>query len=272
MIVSAAIVAKGGRVFCSPSLPYEVKFDISKHANNFLYVFSKEDNDVEQLPYIENKNLRYIYKQTDDLYWLLVTKTESDASTDIHILGKFVITIMEYGASETNSNTLTDEQRDLYYRHVWRPWDDGSCCPLCNSNISPETWEQEFEARLQFLTAIRNGQVDEGDAKYFGGLVSEAWSISAKLTPKWRNLNDNDGFTDSSDCSSESQSISEDIVIDGCRLKCRLEDLKLEIGRLQDPYLRLFARRDLLVGTDIMTEPLSSAPAFKDLSFDSCEI
>lgn len=267
MIISAAIVSEKGDVFCSNFLPCELKSDISKHANNFLYALSIEDGDIE-LPYIETSDLRYIYKQTGDLYWLLVTKTESEMFNDIHLLGKFVCTIMEYGSTETNSATLTDEQRELFYRHIWRPWDEGAQCPCCNCHCtSPGTWEREFESRLQYLIRTRDGDVDENDSSYFSGLISEAWAISAKLSPKWNSVNRQNDFSDTdSACSDESknQSISEETVIDGCRLKCRLEDIRIELGRIQDPYLCLFSRRDLLIGS-AYNQDIGSAPTFKEL-------
>lgn len=276
MIVSVAILSKNGNIFCSNHLPYQVKADISKHANNFLYSLSVEDDETE-LPYIETTTLRYIYKQTEDLYWLLVTKPESDMFTDIHLLGKFVCTIMEYGSSDTNSMTLTDEQRELFYRHIWRPWDEGSQCPFCSCHCnSPGLWEREFDSRLQFLISIRDGHVGEDDINYFTGLIAESWAISAKLSPKWNSDTIADEFTSDSDsvCSNETRnSISEEAVIDGCRLKCRLEDLRLEVVRIQDPYLRLFARRDLLDDTCYsQNNQVSSAPTFKELDSDGqCE-
>lgn len=277
MIISSAIVSKNGDIFCSNFLPCELKSDISRHANNFLYALSIEDDETE-LPYIETTNLRYIYKQTGDLYWLLVTKIESDMFNDIHLLGKFVCTIMEYGSTETNSTTLTDEQRELFYRHIWRPWDDYTTCPSCNCNsnsISPGLWEREFESRLQYLTRIRDGDVDENEVSYVSGLIAEAWAISAKLSPKWMSPDKHEEFSDSdSACSDETnnQSISEETLIDGCRMKCRLEDIKIELGRLQDPYLCLFARRDLLIGSSYDDNHIGSAPTFKELECDrKCE-
>lgn len=271
MIISAAILSKKGDVFCSNYLPTELKNDIKQHASKFLYAISIEDDDIE-LPYIETTNQRYIYKQSGDLYWLLVTKTESDMFNDIELLGRFVFTILEYGSLETNSTTLTDEQRDLFYRHIWRPWDEGAQCPFCNCHCnSPGVWEREFDNRLQFLMDIRHGRVDEKDANYFNGLIAESWHVSVKISPKWKQGCPSDGPSSESDsfCSSEddNQSISEETVIYGCRMKCRLEDIRIELLRIQDPYLRLFARRDLLSGS--MFDPhncqISSAPSLRDL-------
>lgn len=276
MIVSAAIVSENGDMFYSNQLPAELKSDITKHASNFLYSIRFQDEDVE-LPYIETTNLRYIYKQTGDLYWLLVTRTESDFFTDIHILGKFVCTIMEYGASETTSTTLTQEQRELFFTHIWRPWDEGGRCPFCSCHCnSPDRWEQEFESRLQFLISIRNGDIDDNDANYVKGLVAEAWSLSIKLSPRWNNPAEPDEFISESDsvCSTESrsQSIGEESVIDGCRMKCRLEDIRIELTRIQDPYLRLFAKRDLLIGSTFdQNNQFSSAPSYKEMDSDTSQ-
>lgn len=275
MIVSAAIVSEKSELFCSNKLPYELQLDISKHANNFLYSLSLEDSEIE-LPYIESTDLRYIYKQTGDLYWLLVTKIESDLFNDIRILGKFVCTIMEYGSSETNSSTITDKQRELFYRHIWRPWDEAPYCPFCSgTSMSPEMWWHEFESRLNFLVDLSNGELDDKDVDYFNALMSEAWLISAKLSPKWM-LNGHERLSDSeSVCSDQSrESISEEAVIDGCKLKCQLEDIRIELARIQDPYLRLFAKRNLLLGSSYYNpdKAISSAPTFKELESDgSCE-
>lgn len=270
MIISAAIISKNRDIFCSNHLPYEVKIDVSKHAHNFLYSLSIQDDDVD-LPYIETTNLRYIYKQTDDLYWLLVTKLDSDMLSDINILGKFVCTVMEYGSSETNSTTLTDEQRELFYRHIWRPWDDTSACSFCNCHCnSPERWERELLTRLQFLIGIRDGNVGDTDVIYFNSLIAECWSISAKFSPNWNQIGKKSEFDSETEstCSDNSiSSISEEKLIDGCRLKCRLEDLRIELDRLQDPYLRLFAKRDLLI-EDCETGPFSTAPSLKALERD----
>lgn len=263
MIISAAIVSRAGDVFYPSDIPHSLKVDISKHARTFLYTLEIEDDDIE-LPYIETTYQRYVYKQTDDLYWLLVTKTDSNLISDVNLLGKFVCTIMEYGLSETNSTTLTDEQKELFYRHIWRPWDEDPQCPTCGRyNNQAEIWEREFDSRVQFLISIRDGRVDESDVKYFSGLISESWAISAKLSSKSKD--DLNSETDSV-CSSETRSISEETVIDGCRLACRLEDIRLELKRIQDPYLRLFARRDLLVGSAFNQQTqISSAPSFEEL-------
>lgn len=270
MILIAAIISKDKKLFCSNYLPHEVKLDISKHADDFIYSLSIQDDDVE-LPYIETRDLRYIYKQTGDLYWLLVTRPESDMLADINLLGRFVCTIMEYGSSETNSSTLTDEQQDLFYRHIWRPWDDDSHCPLCGSYCSsPIKWERDLEGRLQFLTGIRDGNLDESDVNYFNSLITESWAVSAKFLTKWQYHQKRNDFSSDTDsiCSSKScNSISEESVIEGCRLKCRLEDLRIELARIQDPYLRLFARRDILSGVD-QDNPISSAPVLKELELD----
>lgn len=273
MIVSAAILSKKGDVFCANYLPTELKNDIRQQATKFLYAISIEDDDVE-LPYIETTSLRYIYKQSGDLYWLLVTKPESDMFNDIECLGKFVFTILEYGSTETNSSTLTDEQRDLFYRHIWRPWDEGAQCPFCSCHCnSPGVWEREFESRLQFLMDIRHGHVDERDANYFNGLIAESWHVSVRVSPKWNPsgaISDGPSSESDSFCSSEdddNHSISEEAVIYGCRMKCRLEDIRIESIRIQDPYLRLFARRDLLSGSmfDPQNNQISSAPSLRDL-------
>lgn len=264
MIISAGVISKTGALFLGDFLPHEVKLAISKHANNFLYMLEIEDDDID-LPYLETSHLRYTYKQTDDLYWILVTQPDSNLTSDVDLLGRFVCTIMEYGASETNSCTLTDEQKDLFYRHIWRPWDENHQCPTCgrHSNQS-EIWDLEFDTRLQFLRQIRDGNVAEEDVSYFNGLIAESWSISSKLSQK----SDLDAYASDSDsfCSSETKSISEETVIDGCRLACRLEDIRLATKRIQDPYLRLFARRDLLSQSDFNPHTqTSSAPSFEEL-------
>lgn len=272
MIVSASILTEKEEIFFASFLPNELRSDIKQHAKDFMHAIKREKDDEIELPYIENSNLRYIYKQSGDLYWLVVTKTESDMFNDIELLGKLVFTILEYGSSETNSGTLTDEQRDLYYRHIWRPWDDDSQCPLCSCHCnSPGLWERELENRLQFLMDIRHGHVAEQDANYFNGLVAESWHVSVKLTPKWKSGKAQGSPSSESDslCSSEDndQSISEEAVIYGCRMKCRLEDIRIELLRIQDPYLRLFARRDLLSGSmfDPRNDQISSAPSLRDL-------
>lgn len=270
MIVCAVIVSKSGDVFCPDHLPYDIRVDISKHATAFLYAISIEDDDVE-LPYAETTHLRYVYKQTEDLYWILVTKPESKIQSDVDLLGRFVCTIMEYGSSETNSKTITDEQRDLFYRHIWRPWDEDAQCPTCGRHSnSSELWEREFESRVQFLINIRDGHVDDNDVKYFNGIIAESWNISAKLSSKSKSIHDQCDSDNDSLCSSEVRSISEETVIDGCRLACRLEDIRLELKRIQDPYLRLFARRDLLIGS-AFNQPnhISSAPSFEELDSTS---
>lgn len=263
MIVGCAIISKHGIVFYADFLPHDVRKEISKHANEFLYALNIEDEDVD-LPYIETTYLRFVYKETDDLYWLLVTKTESDLESDINLLGRFVCTIMEYGLSDTNSSTLTDEQKDLYYRHLWRPWDESPECPTCGRfNNQATLWEGEFDSRLQFLIQIRDGHMETNDVSYFNGLIDESWAITSNLNSKA--LQGNNSESDSV-CSSETKSISEEIVIEGCRLACRLEDVRIEIKRIQDPYLRLFAKRDLLTGSKFSSQAQrSSAPSFEDL-------
>lgn len=234
------------------------------HAENFLDALSLEGDDVE-LPYIETSTVRYIYKQTGDLYWLLVTQLESDMFYDIKTLGQFVCTIMEYGASETNTKTLTDQQRDIFYQYLWQPWeDDGECvtCRCVPNNIY--VWHRNSEYRLQLLRSISDGHLSDEDASYVSALIKDAWAVSSKLSPK-RAVSDESGLHESdsaSQCSTESDGVNEDILIDGCRLKCRLEDLRLELYRLQDPYLRMFARRNLVNPTDIeKTNRRGTAPS-----------
>lgn len=262
MILSLAIVSKTGEIFYPYELPDEVRGCISKHAKDFLYALKIQNGDLE-LPYIETSALRYVFKETEDLYWLLVTKLESDMFSDIKILGNFVCTIMEYGSSETNSDTLTDEQRELFYRHLWRPWDDDfDCqCQCQSSNVV------DIQSRLQFLIDMRNGNVDEEDVIYFNKLMKECWSINIELS-RW----DSYGKHDSPDSFETSDYVSEESVIEGCRLKCRFEDLKIEMNRIQDPYLRLFARRDLLIGTSHdQNDQYLSAPSFRELD-SKCEL
>lgn len=272
MIVSAAIVSKDGELFYSDLLPQELRPDIKKHAKDFIYSLRIVDENFD-LPYIETTYLRYIYKQTDDLFWLLVTRPESKMHADIRLLGKFVCTIMECISSETTSQTLTEEQRDLFYRHIWRPWDDDPQCPFCDRcNNSSEVWEREFEGRVQFLINIRDGHCHHDDVAYFNGLIAESWNTSIKLSTKSFPRHNHDEFNSDSDsvCSSETKSISEEALIDGCRLKCRLEDLRMEIKRIQDPYLRLFARRNLLDDTEFgQINAMSSAPYYDELNSSS---
>lgn len=265
MIITAAIISNEGQLFCPDFIPCEYRSVISKHANLFLYTLGIEDDEIE-ITYIETTYLRYVYKQTGDLFWILVTCNDSDLMSDVNLLGKFVCTIMEYGSSETNSDTLTHEQRDLYYRHIWRPWDEEPQCPTCGRYNIAEVWNREFETRVQYLVSIRDGHVDDNDVMYFNALLTESWAIRDKLFNKSNPKCSQDDLNSESDsvCSSETKSISEEIVIDGCRLTCRLEDIRLELKRLQDPYLRLFARRDLLGGTTF-NDQTCSAPSLEDL-------
>lgn len=250
MIIAIALVGQDGHLFLSEFLPEPMKKSIRTHADNFLDALLHEGDDV----YIETSSVRYIYKQTDDLYWLLVTKLESDMSFDIETLGQFVCTIMEYGSSETCTRTLTEQQRDLYYQHLWRPWDEEGECPTCNCHCnSVFVWQREFENRLQLLRSMSDGHISDEDASYVSALIRDAWFVSWKLSPK-RTVSEESGIHNSdsaSQCSEEIDEISEDVLIDGCRLKCRLEDIRVELARIQDPYLRMFARRDLLNSSDI---------------------
>lgn len=235
MIVSAAILSKIGDVYISDFLPDEVKKDIRNQVDAFLYTINRDENDPE-LPYYETTYSRYIFKETEDLYWLLVTKTESDLESDINLLGRFVCTIMAYGTAETTSITLTKEQKDLFYRHIWRAWDvDPQCLTCGRCNMPANIWEHDFALRVQFLSSLRDGQVEDKDIAYFNDLITESWAISAKLAQ------------DSSKDSDESEvSICEGVLVDGCRLTCLMEDIRITLKRIQDPYMRLFARRDLL--------------------------
>lgn len=235
MIVSAAILSKSREVYIADFIPDDVRKEIQNQADSFLIAVNRE-NGAEELPYFETTYSRYVFKETGDLYWLMVTKTESDLDSDINLLGRFVCTIMEYGASETTSATLTEEQKNLFYRHIWRAWDENPQCPTCGRyNSQAKIWERDFEGRVQFLASIRDGQVDDQDVAYFNDLISESWAISAKLSHE---------HTNESVCSNET--ISEEAVVDGCRMACLLDDIRLELKRIQDPYMRLFARRDLL--------------------------
>lgn len=268
-VICAAIVSKDGILHYPSFIPYEYRGDISQHAQSFLYALSIEDEEIE-LPYIETTTVRYIYKQTDDLYWLLVTRIESDMFTDINLLGKFVCTIMEYGDSETNSVTLTHEQRDLFYRHIWRPWDDSYRCTFCGCHC--HTLDHlELENRLEFLISIRDGHVEDDNVSYFNGLIIESWRIALKLSVKKSLSTGHSSFTSDSGSSSENgldESIGEETLIDNVRLKCLAEDMRIALSRLQDPYLRLFAQKDLLVGTNYEQNPTSSAPTLKELDMD----
>ena len=242
MIVSAAIVSQSGEVYLADFLPEAVEKDIQDHANSFFFTINRDGNSVE-LPYIETSYFRYVYKETGDLYWLMVTKTESNLQSDIDLLGKFVCTIMEYGSSETNSNTLTIEQKDLFYRHIWRAWDEIPQCPLCDRyQDQVKTWERDLESRIQFLASIRDGQVNDQDVAYFNELISESWAISAKLA-----------HDDVGDRGCSDDSISEAALVDGCRLACLLEDIRLQMKRIEDPYKRLFVRRDILTHSSLLT-------------------
>lgn len=268
-VVCAAIVSKDGILQYPGFLPIEYRNDISQHAHGFLDALGVEDDEIE-LPYIETTIVRYIYKQTDDLYWLLVTRTESDMFTDINLLGKFVCTIMEYGDSETNSITLTNEQRDLFYRHIWRPWDDSYRCTFCGCQCHALD-HLELESRLEFLISIRDGHVKDDDVNYFNGLIAESWQIALKLTVKKSATGDHSSFSSVSGSTSEDgldESIGEETLIDNVRLKCLAEDMRIALSRIQDPYLRLFARKDLLVGTNHEQNHVSSAPTLKELNME----
>lgn len=273
-IISAVIASKEGDLVSASFLPQSVQADLFKVAHDFLYSLKIEDGDVD-MPYIETTTLRYVYKQTDDLYWILVTKTASDIFADTKALGQLVTTIMEYGPPETNSTTVTDEQRDLFYRHLWRPWDGDVPCLVCNSEIPPGLWTVEFDIRVQFLISIRDGRVSDDDVAYFNNLIDEAWTISTRMSPnppvnhydhkKFFNLSDSDSDSMNS-AGSKDESIGEEVLIECCKMKCRMEDIRLEINRLQDPYLRLFARRDLLLKSDIdQSQTTGSAPLLREL-------
>lgn len=268
MILSAAIVSKDGEVFYSNCLPQELQPNIKKHAKDFLYSIKIADPNLE-LPYIETTYLRYIYKETEDLFWLLVTRPESKLHADIKLLGKLVCTIMESNPSETTSQTITEEQKDLFYRHIWRPWDDEPQCSFCDRYTnSAGVWEREFESRVQFLTSITNDQCDPSDVAYFNGLVAESWTTKIKLSIRSFSKHNHEEYNSDSDsvCSSDAKSISEESLIEGCRLKCRLEDLRMELKRIQDPYLRLFARRNLLDGEFDQALFMGSAPSYDEMN------
>lgn len=269
MIISAAILSRNGEVFHPNFLPQELQPDINKHAKDFIYSIKITDPNLE-LPYIETTYLRYIYKETEDLFWLLVTRPESKLHADIKLLGKFVCTIMESNPSETTSLTITEEQKDLFYRHIWRPWDDEPQCSFCDRyNNSAEVWEREFEARVQFLASVTNSQCDQSDVAYFNGLVAESWATKIKLSIRSFSNYSHEEFNSDSEsvCSSDAKSISEESLIDGCRLKCRLEDLRMELKRIQDPYLRLFARRNLLEEVEFdQTQIMGTAPSYDEMN------
>lgn len=267
MILSVAIISKNGDIFYPEELPIVIRNNISKHANDFLYAL-KIQNDTLELPYIETTKLRYIFKETGDLYWLIVTRLESDMFSDIQLLGKFVCTIMEYGSQETNSDSLTDEQRELFYRHIWRPWDDEIQCPGCSiHNKTSSCFEREFEGRLQFLMDMRNGNISDKDVTYFNGLVKECWSVHIRLSQDEYDDSDSDDF---SSCGTK-EYVSEEAVIDGVGLRIRLDDIRIVMDRMQDPYMRLYANRDLLIGSIVNDHDQStSAPPYKECD-SKCE-
>lgn len=114
-------------------------------------------------------------------------------------------------------------------------------------------WQKEFDSQLELIRSMSDGHITDEDANYASALIREAWFVSWKMSPKMT-VSEESGLHNSDSASQYSQEcdeISEDILIDGCRLKCRLEDIRLELGRMQDPYLRMFARRDLLDPSDI---------------------
>lgn len=266
MILSVAIVSKNGGIFFPEELPIEIRSKISKHAHDFLYAL-RIQNDKLELPYIETSKLRYIFKETGDLYWLIVTRLESDMFSDIHLLGKFICTIMEYGSQETNSETLTDEQRELFYRHIWRPWDDEVQCPSCSvHNKTSSCFGREFEGRLQFLMDMRNGNISEEDVKYFNELVKESWNVNIKLS-----LDEYESNSDDFSSCGTGEYVSEEAVIDGVRLRLRIDDIKIVIDRLSDPYTRLYANRNLLIGSNFEgKDQTTSAPPYKECD-SKCE-
>ena len=243
MLISAAILANNGELFLPDFLPEDVNKEIQSQADAFTFALKRDETDVE-LPYYETTYSRYVFRETGDLYWFMVTNTESDLHSDINLLGKLVCTIMEYCPTETSSSSLTNEQINLFYRHIWRVWDRDSDCSQCGTRKSQsKIWDHEFERRVKFLASIRDGQVDEHDVDYFNHLIAESWTINSKLTADRSN---------ESVCSNDT--ISEEALVDNCRLTCLLEDIRLELDRIQDPYMRLFARRNLLKDTNLIDD------------------
>lgn len=272
MNIAAAIVSEKGEILFPKQMHCWFKDKVSKHVKNFLNLMNSED-DSTTLTYVESKDVRYIYKQTEDLYWILVTRIESDLFADIHIMGKFVETVVECGSIETNSHSISDYQRELFYRHIWHPWDGE--CQFCGFHLSQrstesEFWVGKFELRLQFFIEVTNNEVPASDVDYYNILIEEAWVVAAQLDTYGGNdaIKFDDEDFDRISCA---ESIDEERLIDCCRLKCRLEDIQLEVKRIEDPYLRLFARRDLIQDCTTInldqTLQIGSAPTFEQVEF-----
>lgn len=232
MILAAALVAQDGRLFYLKYMHDSLKAKISFYGKDFLKLLSAEP-EITEITYIETKDYRYVYKQTEDLYWLLATRVESDLFDDIYLMGKLVSTIVDCGPSETTSYSLSEYQKELFYHHAWHPWDGAGPSGYSSLLTEPETWTLKFEQRVQFLIDVTNEHIHESDITYYNCLVEEAWSIEAQVDKI-------------ANATSNTDEIDEIDLIEGCRLKCRLEQIRVTINRIQDPYLRLFACRDLM--------------------------
>lgn len=172
--------------------------------------------------------------------------------------------------SQRQTVSHSPPSRDLFYRHIWRPWDDCYRCTFCGCQCHALD-HLELENRLDFLLSIRDGHVEDSDVHYFNGLIAESWQIALKLTVKKSATVDHSSFSSDSGSTSEDgldESIGEETLIDNVRLKCLAEDMRIALSRLQDPYLRLFARKDLLVGINHEQNHVSSAPTLKELNMD----
>lgn len=129
-----------------------------------------------------------------------------------------------------------NHQLKLLYKILWRPWDECPRCDKCDMvrDVS-DYYADVAKSRAQLLIDINRGLIDLDDRSYIQDLLGEAWRVQIELEGI---LEDENEVTE--------DSIDEQRLIECCRLKVRLEDIQIELNRLEDPYLRMFAKRDLI--------------------------
>jgi hypothetical protein len=103
MILSVAITSKSGRALVARQFSYLTRTQIEGHLGAFPKLLSRTDQS-----YIDAENIRYVYQDLGDLYFILITSKDSNILEDLDLLSLLVDITRSQIQSTDSTKTISE--------------------------------------------------------------------------------------------------------------------------------------------------------------------
>lgn len=149
---------------------------------------------------------------------------------NIPLIQLYVISDDDIYEQYLRSAQIIEEIR-FFYTHLWRPWDELANNDCARNEIFVDS---KLQPRLELLFDMKDKTIPQSTINKINNMLSESWIIKNKID----SINISNNGTENND---NEEYINENDLLEGLRLKLRLDDIEREMKLLEDKHMRIIA-------------------------------